>query len=146
MKKTHCKRGHALEGDNLYVYPNGKRRQCKTCKADHNKRNPLAYRKDIENTKKQNLERKIRVLTHYGPDGRLGCCWVDCLIIDVDMLSLDHIHNDGASHRNALNKGAGRGKGGRSVYRDVEKRNFPSGFQTLCFNHQMKKQLTRNKH
>lgn len=29
--KTHCKRGHELAGDNLYVKPNGER-QCRTCR------------------------------------------------------------------------------------------------------------------
>jgi hypothetical protein len=29
--KTHCKRGHTLEGDNLYLKPNGAGRECKTC-------------------------------------------------------------------------------------------------------------------
>ena len=29
-RKTHCPRGHALEGDNLYRYPDG-RRSCQTC-------------------------------------------------------------------------------------------------------------------
>jgi hypothetical protein len=29
--KTHCKRGRPLRGDNLYVFPNGKR-LCKTCR------------------------------------------------------------------------------------------------------------------
>lgn len=29
-RKTHCVRGHALEGENLYVYPSGLR-QCRTC-------------------------------------------------------------------------------------------------------------------
>lgn len=30
-KRTHCKRGHPLKGDNLYVSPSGKR-FCKACK------------------------------------------------------------------------------------------------------------------
>lgn len=30
-RKTHCKRGHLLSGDNLYVFPDG-RRQCKACR------------------------------------------------------------------------------------------------------------------
>lgn len=28
---THCGKGHPLSGDNLYVWPNGKGRQCVTC-------------------------------------------------------------------------------------------------------------------
>jgi hypothetical protein len=31
--KTHCKRGHLLEGENLYMAPRSTARQCKTCKA-----------------------------------------------------------------------------------------------------------------
>jgi len=30
MRKTHCKRGHPLSGQNLYQYPDG-RRSCRTC-------------------------------------------------------------------------------------------------------------------
>lgn len=30
-KVTHCKRGHALSGDNVYVYPNGRKRACREC-------------------------------------------------------------------------------------------------------------------
>lgn len=35
--KTHCGKGHPLSGDNLYVYPNGKRR-CRTCKRAQDKK------------------------------------------------------------------------------------------------------------
>lgn len=31
QKKTHCKRGHPLDRDNTYTYPGGKKRQCKEC-------------------------------------------------------------------------------------------------------------------
>lgn len=34
--KTHCKHGHALSGDNLYIKPDG-RRACRKCLADRNK-------------------------------------------------------------------------------------------------------------
>jgi len=30
-KSSHCKRGHALIDENLYIYPNGER-QCLTCR------------------------------------------------------------------------------------------------------------------
>lgn len=32
--KTHCLHGHPLSGDNLYVWPDG-RRQCRTCQREH---------------------------------------------------------------------------------------------------------------
>ena len=30
-KKTHCPNGHALSGDNLYTYNNGRHRRCRVC-------------------------------------------------------------------------------------------------------------------
>jgi hypothetical protein len=35
--KTHCKRGHALSGANLYRYSDG-RRSCRTCQTAHAQR------------------------------------------------------------------------------------------------------------
>ncbi len=32
-QKTHCPQGHPYSGDNLYVRPNGKGRDCRKCKA-----------------------------------------------------------------------------------------------------------------
>ena len=142
-KQTHCNKDHLLVESNLYVN-NAGRRQCKFCR---NKKNTQSKNKSNKkyypSTKAKNLDRKVRVLTHYGPDGRLGCCWPDCTIEDVDMLSLDHINDDGASHRRAITRGFSHGGGGTSTYRDIEKTGYPEGFQTLCLNHQMKKQLQR---
>jgi hypothetical protein len=136
---SHCKYDHVLQGVNLYIYPDG-HRACLLCKRRENKRwNVLRV---INNN-----SRKLRVLTHYGPRHHLKCCWKGCPIADIDMLSLDHINNDGAKHREKLTNGKNKrhGGGGRSAYRDVEKRGFPPGFQTLCFNHQMKKQFMLRK-
>lgn len=34
-----CKRGHAMEGDNVYYFPDGSgRRQCRTCRNEYRKR------------------------------------------------------------------------------------------------------------
>lgn len=30
-RKTHCLNGHELSGSNLYVYPSGRKRECRTC-------------------------------------------------------------------------------------------------------------------
>lgn len=89
--------------------------------------------------KKRHLEAKIMVLTHYGKDGRLQCCWPGCIETDVDVLTCDHIKDDGAEHRkqvNGLN-------GGLSLYRLLIREEYPKGFQTLCWNHQWKKQILK---
>ncbi len=39
LSTDHCKRGHAMVGDNVYAHPDG-RRSCKTCRALHFKKRP----------------------------------------------------------------------------------------------------------
>jgi hypothetical protein len=36
VRKTHCTNGHALTGENLYVRPDGKGRQCVLCQQIRN--------------------------------------------------------------------------------------------------------------
>lgn len=46
-RKSHCKRGHPLSGDNLYEYDDGQRvfRSCRTCRREHNRRSRQKRRK-----------------------------------------------------------------------------------------------------
>lgn len=78
---------------------------------------------------------RIEVLTHYGPAHQLCCSWADCHISDPDMLVLDHIANDGAKQRKVL------GLRGWNFYAYLKRLMFPAGFQTLCCNHNHKKEL-----
>lgn len=82
--------------------------------------------------------RKMRVLSHYGKDGKAQCCWEGCEVTDLDMLSLDHMNNDGAKDRKI------RGSG-QMLYFSMEKEGLPEGFQTLCHNHQWKKEIVRRR-
>ena len=79
---------------------------------------------------------KIEVLTYYGPDHTLRCCWPGCEVTDIDMLSLDHINNDGCKQRrnNAMY--------GPYFY-FMAKKEKPTDLQTLCMNHQFKKRAMR---
>jgi hypothetical protein len=79
---------------------------------------------------------KLEVLTHYGPNGTLGCCWVGCDVVDIDMLSLDHINDDGCKQRRVSNVY------GANFYFIVAKEK-PTDLQTLCMNHQFKKRAMR---
>lgn len=98
------------------------------------------YERNREECRKQRRgresERKVRVLTHYGKDGKLKCCWDGCEVADVDMLTLDHVNNDGASDRK---------NGWADQCYWAEKHDLPEGFQTLCWNHQWKKELARKR-
>ncbi len=84
-------------------------------------------------------ERKLKILAHYGFEGELKCCWIGCTVTDVDMLTLDHIGNDGAKHRREYTK-SGRG-GGSTLYDRLIREGYPKGFQTLCANHNLKKHI-----
>ena len=145
-KKAVCKRGHLRTPDNLYGSS-----MCKQCmverRADpdikvkvrqqghaHYQRNAPRLREDSH---KRVDALKLKVLSHYGPHGTLGCCGEGCTVDDVDMLSLDHVNNDGAEHRRVV----GKNKTGEKMYRLVKSEGFPTGFQTLCMNHQTKKKL-----
>jgi hypothetical protein len=100
---------------------------------------PKEYLCRLAENAQNHSEKKRQVLTHYSPNGVLCCCWSDCTIADLDMLSLDHIENNGAAQRKQL--AANGSGGGIKLYRWVIKNKFPEGLQTLCMNHQYKKQL-----
>ena len=84
---------------------------------------------------KDNL--KSIVLTHYGPNHTLGCCWEGCTIIDIDMLTLDHVNNDGYKHKTK----SGYKVTSKTLYFWARENSYPDNLQTLCANHQLKKRL-----
>lgn len=93
---------------------------CKECeKAESRRRGTTAsfkqHIKDIYST----------VINHYGAK----CSCTGCIESNPAFLTLDHINNDGATHRKSLGLSSGV-----NFYRWVIANNFPSGLQTLCMN------------
>ncbi len=91
-----------------------------------------------ESNAKSNQRAKNDALSHYGKGGKAVCCWDGCDVDDPDLLTIDHIHNDGAILH-------GRGQAGQTgvdLYRKLRKSGWPKGYQTLCWNHQWKKEIT----
>jgi hypothetical protein len=105
-------------------------------------RSLCAYHKETiyDQNVKIKLNRKVKVLTYYGPGHTLGCSWEGCNVTDIDMLSLDHVNNDGANDRRN-----GKGGSGDALYRQAEREGYPERFQTLCHNHQWKKEILHRK-
>jgi hypothetical protein len=69
------------------------------------------------------LATRLRVLAHYsGGSMRCACCGEN----EVEFLSIDHIHRDGAQHRREVRPSA--------IYRWLIKHQFPPGIQVLCHN------------
>jgi len=112
---------------------------------DYRKGNKEWLRKHRIYTAGQRRRYKIQVLTHYGKGGRLCCRWRNCQIDDIDMLTIDHVNDDGARHREEISNGRYRNGGGTGIYPWLIRNNFPPGFQTLCQNHQWKKEIQRRK-
>ena len=74
-------------------------------------------------------EAVINVLT----DGEQSCRW--CGQCDLDVLTLDHINDNGSQHRKEL--------GNKNIYRWLIENDYPAGLQVLCFNCNRKKQILK---
>lgn len=66
---------------------------------------------------------KLKVFEHY--EKACACCGEH----RPQFLAIDHINNDGSTHRKELNM-----RGGGSFYQWLKSHGFPEGFQTLCHN------------
>ena len=94
----------------------------------------------VSNYARQNrVSLKLDVIAHYGRGGFPMCQWMNCREDDIDVLTIDHIDDDGAVRRKSGEKT------GHNFYRWLRAQGYPEGFQTLCANHQMKKELLRRR-
>jgi len=93
----------------------------------------------LERYRIRRQQAKRKTLTHYGKNGTLCCCWRGCFVSDIDVLTLDHISNDGAIARRS-----GFPSGAIGCIR-LERMGYPKRYQTLCANHQLKKEIQRKK-
>jgi len=118
------------------------------CKTNEQKAAQRAYHKRYHSLNKahcneQNCQErarlKIQVMSHYNSQGKLQCSWPGCEVSDVDVLTIDHVANDGAIKRHQGEKM------GDPLYRKLKQKGFPPGYQTLCCNHQWKKELMRRR-
>ncbi len=106
---------------------------CRDCQRAYHRAYNRAYGRRREFgriwSRAANLKRRQEVFLHYG----MSC--VVCGEDDFDVLTIDHIANDGAAHRREIAQTKGtRGPGGSRIYCWLKKNGFPPGFQTLCQN------------
>ena len=102
---------------------------------EYNRKYSIEHKEEIRERNKQNTDRnketkrsqriksKILIFEHYG-----GCVCNCCGETNLEFLSIDHINNDGASHRRKLKES------GTNLYHWIVKNNYPPGFRVLCFN------------
>lgn len=126
-------------------------RKCHGCKRErlasafnqkHDRKHPVCHSCRYAADREGNLRRakarhrQLRDLVFKAYGGVCACCGEH----RETMLTIDHVNNDGAAHRKKLSAGYKKHKwrdanlGGTSVYADLVRRNFPTGFQLLCAN------------
>ena len=105
-----------------------KERECYRGRVDKAKAAGKKYRKKM----------KTQIINHYS--NGTGKC-VRCGVDDIDMLCLDHINGNGNGHRRSIGITSGY-----KFYRWLIANNFPLGFQTLCYNCNMKKRITEDEY
>lgn len=74
------------------------------------------------------LRIKQEVINKYG-----GKC-NNCNINDLDVLTIDHLNNNGHQHRKEIN----------NIYRWLKNNSYPDGYTTLCFNCNCSKMFYKN--
>jgi len=121
-KRIHAERMRKARANNPDLY--------KKHQAEHRKRHPERVRRQ----RRESGERlRNMVFEAYG-GFTCACCGETC----KSMLTIDHINEDGNEHRKQLGEGksyaTGRSGLGDYLYRDLRDRNFPDGFQVLCYN------------
>ena len=109
---------------------------------EENKVKQQEYRKEYNITNKESLNVKCRergrrlkldALTHYGPGKLLKC--THCNETNLTILQIDHINGGGKAHARSLNSS--------TIYYWLKTNNYPDGFQTLCANCNLIKEIEK---
>ena len=98
-------------------------------------KDPAYYQQEEYLSKRRDYARRKRqqVFDHYG-----GEC-VCCSEATNEFLTIDHINNDGSTHRQSI---FGRNKtGGYPFYLWVIRNNYPTDLQVMCMNCNMAKRI-----
>ncbi len=129
---TGCKKRPALEGRNKCLecteYSRSRTKKarelgmCMTCRTREAEEGKKACKRCRLVSSKRRKELKVRVLKAYGG---CRCSCPGCSETLVQLLTIDHVNNDGKAHRERLWNGS-------RVYKDLEDRGFPEGFRVLC--------------
>jgi len=82
---------------------------------------------------------RLEALEYYG--GKPPKC-KKCGESRILCLSLDHIKNDGAKHRKEITEEYGYKLGGNQILMWLKKNNYPKGFQVLCYNCNIIKEMS----
>lgn len=115
--------------------------KCKECTKQAcyawRKKNP---KKESLNRQRHNTKLKTLVVSNYGVEGKPQC--VHCGYSDLRALCIDHIEDNGAEERRKLKD---KTFAGRNFYKYLISNNYPEGYQTLCANCNLIKEIERRR-
>ena len=97
-----------------------------------------AHKEEIKAyAQKYNFALKKEILSYYSGNGKPFC--KRCGVNDIDVLCLDHVNDEGHDHRKHTNGS------GTASYKWLREHQFPEGFQVLCANCNLKKEIERRR-
>lgn len=104
--------------------------------ADYKMRHPERVR--ARSTARRVLDKDAVINMYTAGEGTCRMCGQG----DIDVLCIDHIHDDGNVER-CHTRGGGRF--GWKLYRWLMESNYPTGYQVLCANCNLKKEIVRRR-
>lgn len=130
-----------------YYAANKDKLKCKARKRRES--NPGRHNERTRNWRRNNVDKlwndrqnvTLECCSIYSAKGDVMCSYPTCDVADPDMLCLDHINNNGNEERRDLMWG----RGGYNLYAKLRRSGFPPGYQTLCHNHNIKKEIERRR-
>jgi hypothetical protein len=132
----YANRGHILQ-----LNRENKNRQAYS--AQYRQDNLAVNRKKTNDYRFLNKEAAINMYSN----GDAVCKW--CGHGDLDVLCLDHVNNDGCKERTVRASRTGKlfmvSCGGDKLYNHLRKHDYPSGYQVLCANCNLKKEVLRRR-
>jgi hypothetical protein len=138
-QKEYQEKNKAILKEKAHVYYLNNRDGLLERRRKYREKNRVSLNEELRNYHSRN---KKMCLSFYSKDETPRCAVDGCSVNDLDMLTIDHINNDGANHRRGIHEG---NKAGHGTYRWLIKNDFPPGFQVLCFNHNFKKAIEYKK-
>ena len=83
-----------------------------------------------QNVATRREKRKSEIIEHYS--NGMMCC-AHCGIDDLEVLTIDHIEQNGAEHRRQVGI-RGKGTDGINLRPWLKRNGYPPGYRVLCFN------------
>ncbi len=124
-----------IETDKGKAYKEKHRLYMKEYRKKNREKVRAKQREYYDNARREALE------AYGGKPAKCGQCGESYL----ECLQIDHIENDGNIHRKQIEEEYGYKLGGNQILMWLKKNNYPEGFQILCANCNIKKEMEQRR-